>query len=66
MVRKTLQEDVLREVERLVVVAEQVKRQLVDHPLVVVDEFGVRVLVARAQRWISADSLTGNFRPAEC
>ena len=41
------QEDFLREVERLVVVAQEVQRQLVDHPLVLVDQLGAGVFVAR-------------------
>ena len=40
------QEDFLREVERFVVIAEKVERELVDHPLMLADEFGAGVFVA--------------------
>ena len=40
------QEDFLRQVERLVAVAEQVHRQLDDHALVIADELGARQLFA--------------------
>ena len=41
------QEDFLREIERFVVVAQQVERQLVDHALMLVDQLGAGILVAR-------------------
>ena len=41
------QKDFLRQVERFVVVAEQVQRELVDHPLVLADQLGAGVFVAR-------------------
>ena len=40
-------EDFLREVERFVAVAEQIDRQLHDHPLVFSDEFGAGRLIPR-------------------
>ena len=43
---KHAEEDFLRQVERFVAVAEQIDRQLDDHPLVLGDEFGKRRLVA--------------------
>ncbi len=59
------QEDFLREVERFVVVAQQVERQLVDHALVLGDQLGAGVLVARGaalnqQRLAAADVRPGN------
>src|SRR4029450_4120586 len=41
------QEDFLREIERLVVVVQQVERQLIDHPLMLADELSAGVFVAR-------------------
>ena len=41
------QEDFLRQVERFVVVVEEVQRQLIDHPLVLAHQFGAGILVAR-------------------
>lgn len=41
------QENLLREVEGFVVVVEQVERQLIDHPLVLADELGAGVFIAR-------------------
>ena len=46
----------LGKVERLVVVAEQVKRELVNEPLVFVDERGAGVFVARGHLCTSAAS----------
>ena len=43
---KDAEEDFLRQVERLVAVAEQVHRQLDDHALVIADELGARQLFA--------------------
>ena len=40
------QEDFLRQVERFVAVAQQVHRQLDDHPLVLGDQLGARQLLA--------------------
>ena len=40
------EEDFLREIERFVVIAEEVQRQLVDHPLMLGDQLGAGVLVA--------------------
>ena len=59
------QEDFLREVERLVVVAQQVERQLVDHPLVLVDQIRAGVFVVRGapldqERFTIADFRPGN------
>ena len=50
------EEDFLREVERLVAVAQQVDRQLDDHALVLGDQLGTGRLVAGAQRCTSAAS----------
>ena len=41
------QEDFLRQVEGFVVVVEEVERQLVHHALVLADELGAGILVAR-------------------
>ena len=54
------QEDLLREVERLVAVAQQVDRQLHDHPLMLGDELGAGRFVARCaplheRRFAAAD-----------
>ena len=49
-------EDFLGEVERLVAVAQQIDRQLDDHPLVLGDQLGARPLVAAAQRCTSVAS----------
>ena len=54
------QEDFLREVERFVVVAEEVQRQLVDHPLVLGHQLGAGILVARR-----AALNQGRFPPAD-
>ena len=43
---KDAEKDFLREVEGFVVVAEQVQRELIDHPLVLGDELGAGVFVA--------------------
>ena len=59
------QEHFLREVERFVVVPQQVERQLVDHPLVLVDQVGARIFVVRGaalnqQRLSAADLRPGD------
>ena len=55
------QEHFLRQVERLVVIAEQVERELIDHPLMLADQLGAGVFVARGaalnQRGFSAPDL---------
>ena len=59
------QEHLLRQIEGFVVVAQQVERQLVDHPLVLVDQVGAGVLVVRGaplnqQRLTAADVRPGD------
>ena len=59
------QEHFLRQVERFVVVGEQVERQLVDHALVLAHELRAGVLVAAAHRWISSRLAAADFRPGD-
>ena len=59
------QEHFLRQIERFVVVVEQVERELVDHPLVLADQLGAGVFVARGaalnqQSFAAADVGPGN------
>ena len=59
------QEDLLREVERFVVVAQQVERQLVDHALVLVDQLGARVFVVRGAALNQQRLAAADFRPGD-
>ena len=59
------QEDLLREIQRFVVIPQQVERQLVDHALMLVDQVGARILVVRGaalnqQRLSAADLRPGD------
>ena len=54
-------ENILGQIERLVAVPQQVKRQLVDHPLVLGDEFGAGGLIA-----LGTPSHQGRFAPFQC
>ena len=59
------QEDLLREIQRFVVIPQQVERQLVDHALMLVDQVGARIFVVRGaalnqQRLSAADLRPGD------
>ncbi len=59
------QEDLLRQIEGLVMVAQQVERQLVDHPLMLAHQFRAGVFVARGTplhegRFAATDVRPGN------
>ena len=58
------QEDLLRQVERFVPVAEQVQGQRVDHPLVDGDELGAGRLVARVAARDERGFVAVDLRPA--
>ena len=59
------QEDFLREVERLVAVAEQVQRQRVDHPLVRGDQLGAGRFVAGGAALDERGFAAVDVRPAD-
>ena len=60
-----VQEHVLRQVERLVVIAQQVQGELVHHALVLVDELRVRIFVALSAALDQRRLVTRDIRPAE-
>ena len=62
---KDAEEDFLGEVERLVAVAEQVHRQLDDHPLVLGDEFREGHLVAGRAALNKRGFAATDLRPAD-
>ena len=57
------QKDFLREVERFVAIAQQVDRQLNDHPLMFGDELGAGGLLARCAPLHERCFADANFRP---
>jgi hypothetical protein len=59
------QEDFLREVERLVAVAQQVQRQVVDHALMGGHQLGARGLVARRTALDERGLAAVDFGPAD-
>ena len=62
---KDAQEDLLGEVEGLVTVAQQVDRQLHDHPLVLGDELGAGSLVARGAAVDQRSLAPSDVRPPD-
>jgi len=60
---KDAEKDLLGEVERFVAVAEQVDRELDDHPLVLFHQFGVRHIIASGAALNECRLATADFRP---
>jgi hypothetical protein len=60
------EKDLLREVERFLAIAQQVDRQLDDHPLMFGDELGTGGLFAHCTPLHQRRFADANFRPTDC